>query len=272
MLFVLSKIFLTISILSVIFFIPVHAQNGSLLTISTSKNSYNEGDTIVISGKVSTIILSTPVTLQVFYKGNLVEIAQINVAKDGTYTHTIIAQGPLWKNSGEYIARALYSQGNIAETTFQFFNKGSAPETVDVFEVNTGKSGTFDIKYTIRGGTVKNMIIDSEIFALVVIIDSTSDGQITLELPRSFIDAKKTDGNDDTYIILIDGIEVQYQETKTDTQSRTIKIEFDQGDSDIEVIGTFIIPEFGIIASLVLIIGIMATIIMRSRFSILKIN
>lgn len=259
-----KTIFLILIMVAMMVIIPAYAQTNTI-SLSTSKSTYNEGDTIVVSGKVSTIIISTPVTLQIFYQGNLVEIAQLDVAKDGTFSHTIIAKGPLWKNSGDYVVRALYGQGNISETTFSFFNKGSAPETPENFEVDAGKSGTFDVKYTIRGGTVKNMIVDPDIFALVVIINSTSDGAITLELPRNFIDAKKTNGSDDTYIILIDGIEVPYQETDTNSQSRTIKIEFVQGDSDIEIIGTFVVPEFGIIVGMILAVSLTIVIISNKR-------
>jgi len=69
------------------------AQTNELLSVTTSENSYEEGDTIVISGNVTAVILDTPVTLQVFHEGNLVDIAQITVAQDGKFTHTMLAKG-----------------------------------------------------------------------------------------------------------------------------------------------------------------------------------
>ena len=90
-------------------------------------------------------------------------------------------------------------------------------------------------------------------------IESTDEGAITLELPREFIGAEKQDGKDDTFIILIDGIEVDYEETsKVGADSRIISINFEQGDSDIEIIGTYVIPEFGTIVMIVLTVGIMS--------------
>ena len=71
------------------------------------------------------------------------------------------------------------------------------------------------------------------------------EGTITLDLPREFIGAEKQDGKDDTFIILIDGIEVAYQESVVHSDSRVITINFEQGDSDIEIIGTYVVPEFG---------------------------
>jgi len=113
------------------------------------------------------------------------------------------------------------------------------------------------------------MLIDKDIFALIVIIESENDGSITLEMPRDAFDAKKQDQTDDTFIIIIDGIEVPYQETVTNTNSRIITINFEEGDSDIEIIGTTIIPEFGTIAVMILAVGIITTIIVtKNRFQI----
>lgn len=258
-----SKVFFFVIILF-FFTTPSFAQE-SLISVNVSNTSFEEGGTIVISGKVSTIILETPVTIQIFNEGNLIEIAQIVVAQDGSFTHTILAQGPQWQNEGDYTVRASYGEGNIVETNFEFFKQLEIVDTSDFFEVDAGSSGTFDVEYIIRGGTVKDMIVDSEIFALIVIIEPTGDGSLTLDLPRESIDAKKSDGSDDLFIILIDGLEVIYDEAITNENTRTITIQFEEGDSDIEVIGTFIIPEFGTIASLILAVSIISVIILSTK-------
>jgi len=100
------------------------------------------------------------------------------------------------------------------------------------------------------------MVIDVKGLAFIVSIDSQRDGSITLDISRELTDAKTSTGNDDLFIILIDGAEVPYQETKSLT-SRTLTIQFLEGDSDIEIIGTYIIPEFGIIAAIILAVAIL---------------
>jgi len=241
----------------------------SLINVQTDDNNYDEGDIVVISGNVTTVIGSTPITLQLFIEGSLVSIAQITVAQDGTYSHTIIAEGPLWKKSGDYIIRVSYGEGNIAETEFSFTPKSEIIETKDNFEVNAGSSGTFDVKYTIKGGTVKDMIVDPDIFGILIQIESTDEGVITLDLPRESIGAEKQNGKDDAFIILIDGIEVTYEELVVNSDSRVITIIFEEGDSLIEIIGTYVIPEFGTITMIILIIGIMTIILVsRNKFQI----
>jgi len=260
-------VFLASMILSLATF-SAFAQTNELLSVTTSENSYEEGDTIVISGNVTAVILDTPVTLQVFHEGNLVDIAQITVAQDGKFTHTMLAKGPLWQKDGKYIVRASYGANYMVETNFEYNTKLSVIETTDIFEVDAGSYGTFDVHYTVRGATVKSMIIDPEIFALIAIVETEDNGSITLDLPRESIDAKKNDSTDDSFIILIDGVEVPYKEIATDVDSRTITIEFEEGDSDIEIIGTFVVPEFGSIATLILIVGIVSIILLSSKYRI----
>ncbi len=108
------------------------------------------------------------------------------------------------------------------------------------------------------------MLVGPDIFAIIVQIESPDEGTITLDLPREFIGAEKQDGKDDTFIILIDGIEVPYQESLVQPDSRVITINFEEGDSDIEIIGTYVVPEFGTIVMMILIVGIM-TVILASR-------
>ena len=235
----------------------------SLLTIQTDDNRYDEGDTIVLSGIVKTVIAETPVLIQIIHEGSIIEIAQLEVAQDGSFTKTILAEKPIWRNAGEYLVKAFY-QDQAVETTFTYSPKTEIPETKTNFEVDAGSNGTFDVEYAIKGGIVESMIVDSDIFAIIVQIESPDEGTITLELPREFIGAEKQDGKDDTFIILIDGIEVAYQESVVLTNSRVITINFVEEDSDIEIIGTYVVPEFGTIVMLILITGIM-TIILASR-------
>ena len=230
-----------------------------LITATTDKPSYVNGDTIVISGAVKSIVEGTPLTIQVFDPDkNIVQIAQIDVAQDGNYATTVKATGALWKKGGTYTVKVQYGLPNVAaETNFEF--KTSAVSASNIFEVDAGEVGTFDVEYNISGATVKDMTIDFEGLALIVSINSTSDGTITLKIQRELMDAKKTNGDDDVFIILIDGDEVEAKQ-ESSSKFRTLTINFLGGDSDIEIIGTQIVPEFGAIAALVLAVAIISII------------
>ena len=182
--------------LMILFFISTataFAQENLISQFQTDDNNYDEGDTIVISGIVNTIIGKTPIIIQIIHETTYVHLAQIEVAQDGSFTETVIAEGPLWKKGGEYIVRASY-QEYVEETEFNYTPKSELIETTTSFEVNAGSYGTFDVKYTIKGGTVENIVVDSDIFGIKVQINSTDDGTITLDLPREFVGAEKQDG------------------------------------------------------------------------------
>ena len=266
-----SRIVYGIISILIISTVPAFAQ--SLISVQTDDKNYDEGDTIVISGNVTTVVGETPVTLQLFTEGNLVDVAQITVAQDGTYSHTVIAEGPLWTKVGDYLVRVLYGEGNIAESEFSYTPESEAVVTSNNFEVDAGSHGTFDVEYSIKGGTVKDIVINSENFALEVSLDSTDDGSITLDLPREYVGAENQNGKDDRFIILIsnpenpNGTEVDYEEAPVHSEHRTVTVNFEQGDSNIQIIGTYVVPEFGTIAMMVLLVGIMATVILtRNRF------
>jgi predicted secreted protein with PEFG-CTERM motif len=261
-------IFYTLMILGVISIGTAFAE-GSLVSVQTNDSNYSEGDTIIISGNIVTIIGDTQVTMQLFKGDNLIEIAQIKVSQDGNYLHTIITQGPLWQSQGSYMVKVTYGEGNIAETLFNYIPESDIVETAGEFLVDAGDSGTFDVKYTISGGIVESIETEPKNLALLVKINSLEDGKIILELPRESIDAEKQNGKDEKFIILINNSQTTYEEIQSDSTVRKIEINFEKEDSEIQIIGTHVIPEFGAIVIIILTIGIMASILLtKNKFQI----
>jgi len=251
-------ILLTISI------IPTFAQSDEepFLTVRTDDNHYDEGDIIVVSGNVKTVIADTPILLTVVYQDTkILEIGQFFPAQDGSYSHTIIAEKPQWSKEGEYLIRVSYGTGNTAESTLTFTPKQEFLEIKDSIEVQIPNGGTFDAEYTILGGKVKNIILEPDNFTLRILIDAPDEGTISIKLPRDAIDSMKQDGQDEKFIVLIDDIQNPYSETESNPDFRLVTINFEEGDSEIEIIGTFAVPEFGAITSLILMITILSTIL-----------
>ncbi|MDE1770631.1 MAG: PEFG-CTERM sorting domain-containing protein [Thaumarchaeota archaeon] len=252
--------------------VPIFAQQTTpttaapLITTSLDKSSYTLGDTIVISGSVQSVVVGTPLTIQILDStNNLVQVAQIDVSQDGKYTDTIKAVGTLWKSNGLYTVKVQYGPPNVtAQAIFTF--QSSITPTSNAFQLKDPNSQqTFNVNYTISGGSVKTMTIDAQSLSVIVSVNSTSDGTITLQLPRALIDAKTNSGQDDAFIILIDGAEVKPQSESGDNNFRNLTIPFLQGDQDIEIIGTQIVPEFGPIAALVLAIAIISIIAVSAK-------
>ncbi len=266
MFFVNAKIFFVLILLA-FSSIPAFAQSDNVpfLTVETDDDHYDEGDTVVISGRLSTVIVDTPIILQLWYEGNLLDVEQFDPAQDGSYSHTIIAEKPQWRHEGDYLIRVSHGD-NIAETTITFTPKQEFLETTDSFEVKIPNGGTFDVEYTIIGGTVKDMILEPNNFTLKILVEAPDEGTISINIPRESIDAEGVTDLDKEFIILIDGVQFPYEEIETNPMSRLITINFDEKESEettsiyvIEIIGTFAIPEFGTMITLILVFGVIIT-------------
>ena len=233
------------------------------INIETDKTSYNDGDKIMISGSVASFLYGTPVSVIIRNPiGNIVYISQVELSNgSSTYSTTISAGGALWQAAGAYTITAQYgSQDRQATTTFNFAGSKGIQNTFLVDGTN------FTLPYSITNGKVTDITTDTQSKSLIVTIQTTGDGTLTLTMPRALIDAKKTDGTDDKYFVLNDDQENDgFQETGTTSADRTLSIPFTDGTTKIEIIGTMVVPEFGPIAVLVLAIAIISIIAVSAK-------
>jgi predicted secreted protein with PEFG-CTERM motif len=234
------------------------------ITVTTDKTSYNNGDKLTISGTTRDFISGTPVAVIVRNPiGNVVLIAQVNLGSDRTYTTTVTVGGSsLWQAAGTYEVDVQFgSKDRSAKTTFQFTGSKGGPSAGNTIKVE----GTdFSVSYSITNGKVLGIKADTQSKSLIVSIQTTGDGTLTITLPRALIDAKINAQTDDQFFVLTDGQEATFTETKT-TTDRTLTIPFTDGTGQIEIIGTFIVPEFGPIAALILAIAIISIIAVSAK-------
>ena len=271
-----SRIFCAILILTLaISMIFQAAEAADEVTLFASSDIYYNGDHVVVFGDINTFFENLPITIQIYQETNLISVAQVPVAKDGTFVSSFYATGSKWKDEGSYTVRAQYTPTQIAETTFEFFSQ-VINESHAVFPVDIPNSGTFDVGYTIRGGEVKDVVMNQDHYSLVIETTMNTNGNLILKLPRNSFDAQNDD-TDTTFIILIskqnnvavDFMQVEYEEIAVGPDYRTIRIPLEEGDRWIEVIGTYVIPEFGSIVIIILVVAVSSIIIIsKSRFSV----
>jgi len=93
------------------------AQSATPIILMTDKQSYVTGDTISLSGTISSLGSSSSAVLQVFNPFNvLVQIGTINIAPDGTFSKTIKAEGESWANDGSYQIKVIYVSTPVLAT------------------------------------------------------------------------------------------------------------------------------------------------------------
>jgi hypothetical protein len=82
------------------------------------------------------------------------------------------------------------------------------------------------------------MSADTDFISLVINVDVTgSPGTLEIELDRNFFDSIYQ-GEDDDFIVLVDGDEPEYSEINTTDQSRTLSIALPLGTEEVEIIGS----------------------------------
>ena len=248
----------------------VGTANAQALTVETGQPSYAAGDTIEVSGEVGTVQAGLPVLIRVFNPNDaLARTDQITPVADGSYTYSFPAGGPLMGVSGEYRAAVTY-RNNTEETAFNFITSegGQTWRTVTV-EI-AGRE--HPIRYQINNGTLTNMTADPETATLTATINSTAPGALVVGLPRSIIQSLSevgapTGGNDTDFEAFVDTEGGIFDETMTNRTVRVLTIPFDQGAEEIEIVGTWVVPEFGAIAAIILAIAIVGIIVATTRYS-----
>jgi len=274
----MMKAHLTVFTLSAILFAsigmaPAFGQIQSSIVVTTDKSSYSEGDTILVTGEVKDLY-GVPVAIMITSSnGSVVGIAQVSIGADKKFSAEFTAGGTM-KQEGTYTVTAQYGNENrTAESTFEFGGSTVTPPTEKnsrVTDTTVSVQGSSDlIGYEITGGKLLSIMPDVDANSLIVSIDATDDGSLTLTIPRSVLDATMN-GEDDDFFVLIDGEEVDFEETTSSTD-RTLTITFPAGAEEIEIIGTFVIPEFGTIAAMILAVAIISIIAIsaKSKLSII---
>ena len=259
---------------------PAFGQISDLIVVTTDKASYSEGEIILVTGEVQSLY-GVPVSIIVKApNGNLVSIAQIDVGADKKFSTEITAGGALMKVEGTYTITVQYGNVNrTAETSFEFGgvmeDQTSGDQITEqesiVTDTTISVQGSVDlVRYEITGGKLLSIMTDVDVKSLIILIEATDDGSLTITIPRSVLDALLGDGSDDGFFVFVDDEEVDFDETTTATD-RTLTIEFYAGSEVIEIIGSFVIPEFGTIAGMILAVAIISIIAIsaKSRLSII---
>ena len=267
-------------ILSIILSMPMafgqeEALGAQVITLTADNTAYQEGDVITITGSIEKVIPGMPVTLQLFFEKNLIQVSQVKVSQDGEFTDTFTAAGPQWKNEGKVIIKADYG-GASTELNIQFF-KNTSGEYTSNYEVKIPDGGTIDVPYTMKGGIISSMNLNQKNLSLIINIATSSDGNLNINLPREGIDSRDNNGQDIDFIVLMyEGnseipIQTDVRKIEAGDEFRSIDIPVKDGDTKIEIVGTHVVPEFGTIAMIVLAVAIVSIIAVsaKSRLSIM---
>jgi len=273
---------------------------GQLLSEGEDGFSINaeplDKSTILVTGHAPRMIIE-PIQITITApNGNLVGIDQLTVDSNFNYLTKIKTSAKSWNVNGAYTITAYQSTGGL-QRIFVSTN----------IEIVDGLIADFKLDYQIVGGFVSYIEVEPDSNSLIISIDtkvyddtsgiffreggvsgvkaggtysgSEVGGVLTIELPREVIDAKIMDTDfDDHLIVFVDGVNTPFEETIASSM-RTLTIPFPSGSEEIKVTGSYvdpgfaiyIVPEFGILAPLVLFASVAVIVVLsqKGKFGIL---
>ena len=242
-----------------------HAPTGDQqvpIDFSTDSDTYDHNSVIEIDGKVSNTSRGTDVTVVVTGPMGIVQIDQIAISSDGSFSTTINTASAMMKYDGEYKIKATYGTQDLMRVQYVNLVGGIEAGSMAGHEDEHHHEEVFDlaseVDYSISGGDVHGVAANVNGNSLVVSIHDAEDGgELTITLPSDVI----TPFNDGTFFVLVNDEESD----DASQDGNTITVPFDADAETIEIIGTHVVPEFGTIAAIILAVAITSIIVLSAK-------
>ena len=249
---------------------------ATVMTLETDNQIYDHASTIILTGNVFPVDLrGSEVTVVCKSPGGagVCGIQQVQPNSDGDFSVMFNTSSSLFRADGIYEFEAKYSSLADATTSVELVDaiETSGGSESSESEMGTAVSGT---KTTQSGSTLHelgagqleyDMTCDADpaFFAnadddsIIIHLDPKSGGIITLTLHEELI--KPFD--DGTFAVIINN-----QEMQDFTQvGNTLTIPCLVGTEKIEIHGSWAIPEFGVIAAMILAVAIVSIIVVTAK-------
>jgi len=252
----------------------------TVITINTYKNVYDHTDTITITGTVSPVDENPiEVTIMLVNQYNsIVGIDQLFVNSDGSWSAQIVLnpEDRLQSEDGVYEIRAQYGSDTKITTSIELTNavetSGLGGTEVGTVVTGTAVTGT-DVTgpggepfYKLAGGQIDYdstcnaspaFFANADDDSIVIYLDPTNDGILTVTLHEDLIKPFE----DGTFAVIVNN-----QEMQDFTQvGNTLTIPCVVGTEKIEIHGSWAIPEFGVIAIMILAVAIVSIIVVTAK-------
>ena len=239
--------------------------NAIPVSVWTEKTDYGHDDIIMIEGQVANVAPGFPVTITVVSPLNsIVTIDQIALSEDGSFKTTLNTAGDMWKYDGTYTIKVNYGSTEKSNS-IKVELTGGVEHTPDYLTPSTQCSAnniSADgqcIPFSISGGTVTGATLNINDNSIIININAEDDGTLTVTPSKTT--------QDGIFMVLVDGEEWD----DVEIVANKVTVMFPAGAETIEIIGTYVIPEFGTIAAMILAVAIISIIAVsaKSRLSII---
>ena len=241
------------------------------LIIWTDDTVFNHQSSILLEGYLRPQISPSPVTIVITNPiGNIVSIEQINPDPDGNFSMYINTASPLWSIDGDYIIKAQNGPERFFKTSVEIISLDLGQKSQCVLtdiSVVADNGGVYCIPFVATGETTGVQgTLDTKTKTLTLDLRGKGIESITIQLPRNILDSQSSDNNDTDFVVLFNGVQIDYEEGDSTADYRLLTISYSPDrKAQIEIIGTSVIPEFGALAILILVTTITVALILSKK-------
>ena len=242
------------------------------ITMETDKDVYDHSSVITVTGTVDPVDENEiPVTIMLVNQyTSIVVIAQLDVNDDGSWSGQIHLNpaNSLMSEDGVYEIRAQYGSTKIT-TSIELTNAVETSEEVETVTAVTGttvtgpsgesfyKLSVGQIEYDMTCNATPGFFANADDDSIVIYLNPTDDGILTVTLHEELIKPFE----DGTFVVIVDN---QVMEDFTQI-GNTLTIPCVAGTEKIEIHGSWAIPEFGVIAAMILAVAIVSIIVVTAK-------
>jgi len=234
------------------------------ITVETDSDVYDHSSSITVTGTVDPVDPNeVPVIIMVIApNGNIAYVNQISLNSDGAFSAEISTKSKLMKDNGTYQIQVSYSAVDATTSVELTATTETAMTVGTVGTAETGESiiesaiTSGQISYDITCGTVSHFWVNGDDDNVTVIVDGTDDGILTITLHEEII--KPFDDGD--FFVMVNGEEIDFIQN-----GNNLIIPCEAGTERIEIYGSWAIPEFGVIAAVILAVAIASIIAVSAK-------
>ncbi len=233
-------------------------QTQPSITFHMESDTYDHNSIIVITGQVKTV-KEVDVVFVISGPMGIVQVDQVKVSSDGSFSTTINTASAMMKYDGEYKIEAAYDK---FVNHIEYVNLVGGMEAGSMAGHEEHHEEVHDlaseVDYSVSGGHVEGVTANVNGNSLVIAIHDAEDGgELTITLPSDVI----TPFNDGTFFVLVNDEESD----DASQDGNTITVPFDADATTVEIIGTHVVPEFGTIAAIILAVAITSIIVLSAK-------
>jgi predicted secreted protein with PEFG-CTERM motif len=224
------------------------------IELKSYNTSIDPNGNVLVIGKISGATPYIPVKLTISDpSGKTIYSPNVEFDGNGNFKYLIKPTLPQF-SLGTYTVEATHSD-LAAPVQLQFEVSSTTGIKCTVNELDVQGSC---IPYSISGASVSSSLINTKDKSIVIMLSNSNGGTLNIKPSSQIIRGISS--------VLIDGQESD----NVIVNGNDITITFPAGAEKIEVIGTFVIPEFGPIAMLILGISIIGIVFMTGKYKIIQ--